>query len=164
MFWTLFLGVATGMRTMTGLAVVCWAAYLGYLPVQGTWAAWTAKLLTVLLVTLCALGEYYGDTLPQAPSRTALFPLLARMAFASLVGSIVAAALRQPEAGGVILGVIGALLGAYGGLWARRLTARTFGADLPAAITGTILAIGLAVVALHGLQGDVQVLLDHSRY
>ena len=164
MFWTILLGIATGMRTMTGIAVVCWAAYLGYLPVQGTWAFWTAKLVSVIVFTLCALGEYIGDTLPQTPNRTAALPLLARMCFGTLVGSIIAAALRQPLAGGIILGVIGALIGAYGGLYARRMTARAFGRDLPAAITGTILAIGLAIVALHGLQSDVRVLLEHSRF
>jgi len=33
------LGIATGMRTMTPIAILCWFAYLGDLSVDGTWRA-----------------------------------------------------------------------------------------------------------------------------
>ena len=32
------MGALTGLRTMTPMAVLCWFAYFGYLPVQNTWA------------------------------------------------------------------------------------------------------------------------------
>ena len=37
------LGTMTGLRTFTPITVACWFAYLGYLPVEETWAAWAGK-------------------------------------------------------------------------------------------------------------------------
>jgi uncharacterized membrane protein len=148
MYWIGLLGIVTGMRTMTGIAVVCWMAYLGYLPVQGTWAFWTAKLASVIVFTLLALGEYVGDTLPRTPNRTSLFPALARLSFAILVGLVIATVLDEPLAGGVVLGAVGALIGTYGGYRARMFGARVVGRDLPVALFESALAVGLAVTAI----------------
>ncbi len=80
------LGVVTGMRTMTAMAVLCWFAYLGYLPLDGTWASWAAKLVTAIIFTVLRLGEFVVDKLPKTPNRTAPGPLLARLVFGGLVG------------------------------------------------------------------------------
>jgi uncharacterized membrane protein len=148
MFWTILLGIATGMRTMTAIAVVCWAAYMGYLPVEGTWAAWTANIVSPIVFTVLALGEYVGDTLPRTPSRTALFPLTARLCFGVLVGVLIATALEQPKAGGVLLGAIGALIGTYGGHRVRAFGARVVGRDLPVALGESALAVAFSVLAV----------------
>ncbi len=37
------LGVVTGMRSMTAIAVLCWFAHAGYLPLDDTWAAWAGE-------------------------------------------------------------------------------------------------------------------------
>jgi len=82
MSWLLaipLLGVATGLRSLTGIAVLCWFAYLGYLPVGGTWASWTASVAAVAVFTVLAIGEYIVDKLPHTPDRTAPGPLLARL-------------------------------------------------------------------------------------
>ena len=69
------LGMMVGLRTMTPIAIVCWFAWLGDLPVDGTWAAWSGKLISVILFSILALGEYVGDKLPRTPNRTTLnFP------------------------------------------------------------------------------------------
>jgi uncharacterized membrane protein len=104
------LGFATGLRTITPIAVLCWFAWLGYLPVEGTWAFWTANLISVVVFTLLALGEYIGDKLPQTPNRTALGPLLARLLFGGFVASIVATSIKLPGLGlnAVVLGIAGA--------------------------------------------------------
>jgi hypothetical protein len=52
------LGLVTGMRTMTAMMVLCWFAYGGYLPVDGTWASWSGKLVTAIAFTVLAIGEY----------------------------------------------------------------------------------------------------------
>jgi uncharacterized membrane protein len=148
MYYTIFVTIASGMRTFTGFAVVCWAAYLGYLPVEGTWASWTAKLATVIVMTVLALGEYWGDTQPKTPSRKSLGPLLARLSFGVLAGMVIAAGLDQPKAGGVILGIIGALIGTYGGYRARAFGARLLGRDLPVALFESAVALGLAAFAM----------------
>ena len=55
------LGVTTGLRAMTPMAVLCWFAYLGYLPVQNTWAAWTASVAAVAAFTVLALAECVAE-------------------------------------------------------------------------------------------------------
>src|SRR5438309_3537386 len=87
------LGIVTGLRAMTPMAVLCWFAYLGHLPVEGTWAFWTAKPIWAAIFTLLAAGEYFADKLPKTPNRTSLGPLIVRLVFGGLIGAIVAAGL-----------------------------------------------------------------------
>jgi uncharacterized membrane protein len=114
------LGVVTGMRSMTAMAVLCWFAYRGDLPLDGTWASWAGKLSTAIIFTALALAEYFVDKLPKTPNRTAPAPLLARVVIGGLVGAIVAAGLEGSGIEAVILGVGGALIGTFGGFLIRR--------------------------------------------
>lgn len=152
MVWVLaipLLGMMTGLRTMTPMAVLCWFAYRGDLPVDGTWAFWTAKLVTAIVFTVLALGEYVGDKLPQTPNRTAPGPLMARVAFAGLVGAICATGVDGPVVEGVLLGVAGALAGAFLGYQIRKHLVEWSGrADWNVAIVEDGLAILLSVYAM----------------
>jgi len=159
MLWILVLGIATGMRTMTGIAVVCWYAWLGMFILHNTRAEWAANLVSVMVFTVLALGEYYGDTLPTTPSRKKLPLVLARVVFGGLVGAIAAKAMGEPGAGGVILGVSGALIGTYGGYSFRMRMAKGFGRDLPAALTESAVALLLAVGAAYRIHLDAVALL-----
>jgi uncharacterized membrane protein len=114
------LGLVTGMRSMTAMAVLCWFAYKGDLSLDDTWASWAAKLATAIIFTVLALGELVADKLPQTPNRIAPGPLLVRVVMGGLIGSIVAAGLNGSEFEGIILGVGGALIGAFGGFLVRR--------------------------------------------
>jgi uncharacterized membrane protein len=144
------LGLTTGLRTMTPIAVMCWFAYLGYLPVQGTWASWTAHLASVVIFTAFALGEFVGDKLPRTPNRTSLGPLVSRLVFGGLVGSIAATAMRGPGVEGVLLGVVGASLGAFAGFMIRRDVVERIGCpDWPIAVTEDLFAVVCAVFAMH---------------
>src|ERR1700735_1362279 len=98
------LGLVTGLRSMTAMAVLCWFAYRGDLPLDGTWASWAAKLTTAIIFTVLAFGEYVADKLPKTPNRTALGPLLARVVIGGLVAAIVAAGLDASGVEAVILG------------------------------------------------------------
>lgn len=148
------LGALTGLRTMTPMAVMCWFAYVGHLPVENTWAAWTGKLVTAIVFTVLAVGELIGDKLPQTPNRTAPGPLAARVVFGGLVGAVVATGLNGPALEGVILGVIGALIGAFGGYQMRKLLVEsTGGRDWPVAVMEDVLAVGLAVLAMGVVTG-----------
>ena len=149
---TPLLGVSTGLRSFTPVAVTSWFAYLGKLPVQGTWASWVAHPATVGITTAAALGEYVGDKLPNTPNRTAPVALIGRLTLGGLVGAILATAFRRNIAGGVAMGAVGALAGTYGGFYAR--TGLTHGAglaDLPVAITEDSAAVALAVRSLRRL-------------
>jgi uncharacterized membrane protein len=148
------LGLVTGMRSMTAMAVLCWFAYRGDLSLDGTWAAWAAKLVTAIAFTLLALGELVADKLPKTPNRTALGPLIARVIFGGLVGAIVAAGLNGSEFEGVILGVGGALIGAFGGFLIRReLVLRLGCEDWPVAVAEDVSAIVFAVFAMGVVTG-----------
>src|SRR3979490_2913718 len=102
------LGLVTGMRSMTAMAVLCWFAYRGDLSLDGTWASWAAKLVTAIILPVLALGEFVADKLPRASNRTAVGPLLVRVVVGGLIGAIVAAGLNGSEFEGTILGVGGA--------------------------------------------------------
>lgn len=160
MDWVVLLGIVTGMRTMTGIAVVCWAAWLGWLPERG-WAVWSTYLVSAVVFSALAIGEYIVDTLPRTPSRKAPGPLMARLVFGGLVGALAAVSILQPVAGGVLAGVAGAAIGAWGGYAVRSWGARTLGRDLPVALLESAVALALAVSAVW--QMHVEVLSDKVR-
>lgn len=143
------LGFATGLRTMTPIAMLCWFAYFKYLSLDGTWGFWAATLTAACIFTVFAVGEWIGDKLPQTPNRTDAFPLIARLVFGGLVGALAATAERGPALEGVILGVIGAALGAFVGFMLRRFFAQQCGRDLPVAIIEDGIAVLLAGLSLH---------------
>lgn len=156
------LGMITGLRTMTPIAVVCWFAYLGqagsqdqgHLPVEGTWAFWAGKLVTVAIFTAFALGEYIGDKLPQTPNRTAPGPLAARLVFGGLVGAIAATGMHGSVAEGIILGALGALVGAFLGYQARKSLVLWCGRpDWNIAVIEDISAVVISVFAMGIITG-----------
>src|SRR5215471_7303500 len=91
------LGLVSGMRSMTAMAVLCWFAYRGDLSLDGTWASWAGRLVTAIVFTVFALGELIADKLPKTPNRTALGPLLGRVVMGGLVVAIVTAGLNGSE-------------------------------------------------------------------
>ena len=147
------LGLCTGLRAMTPMALICWYARLGYLPLEGTWAFWVAKPVTVGVFTALAIGEYIGDKLPMTPSRISPFPLISRLAFGALVGALVATGISGSLPEGAILGVIGATIGSFGGFHVRHhLTLVKGWPDLTIALVEdgitivlTFFAMGLAI-------------------
>jgi|HubBroStandDraft_3_1064219.scaffolds.fasta_scaffold739183_1 uncharacterized membrane protein len=151
MSWLLaipLLGIGTGLRTFTPMAVLCWFAYNGALSVDGTWAAWTGRLWVAILFTVLAAGELAADKLPGVPARISKFPLLARLIFGGLVGSIAATAMEGPGIEGVLLGVLCALLGAFGGYMVRRDLVEKFQCmDWMIAVSEDIFTIGIALYA-----------------
>ena len=150
----LVLGVVTGMRSMTAIAALCWAVWLGLVPEHG-WATWAAHLAAALIFTICALSEFVVDTLPKTPRRTELVPSLVRFVVGALVGATVAVAIDEPVAGGVIFGAVGAIIGTWGGFFVRMTVARIFRRDLPAALLESASAIALAIIALAKLHHGI---------
>ena len=139
---------------MTAIAVVCWAAWLTWLPESG-WAAWTTYLVSAIIFSLLAVGEYIGDTLPKTPSRKSPVGLVTRLVFGGLVGVLGAHAISEPLAGGVLAGVIGTLIGTYGGYAARHWGAGRVGKDLPVALLESAFALALAGVSVWELHKGI---------
>ena len=143
----LLLGVVTGLRAMTGAAAAGWAAYLGILPVAGTWLGWLASPWTVGILTLLALAELVTDQLPSTPSRKVPVQFGTRLIVGGVAGWAIGLAGGAPLVGAVA-GLVGAVIGTLGGAALRARLAAGFGRDLPAALIEDAVAIGLVVVVL----------------
>ena len=144
------MGVVAGLRTMTALTAVSWAAHLGWLNLRSSWLAFLGYAWTPWIVSVLAVVELVADQLPSTPSRTAPIGFGARMVSGALAGAAIGAA-RGAIVGGLVAGVIGAILGTLGGHAARARLAAAFGNDRPAAFIEDAVAIGgalLIVIAL----------------
>lgn len=146
MAWYFLLGVSNGMRTMTAVAVLCWFSWLRLLPEPG-WAFWTGNLISVVVFTVCAVGEYYGDTRPNIGNRTDLPQILARLAFGGLAGALAAQSVSEPLVGGVLFAWVGVLIGAFGGIRVRTWLSSKVGGNTPAGLIESVLALSLAVLS-----------------
>jgi uncharacterized membrane protein len=142
----LLLGVTAGLRAATPLAALAWAAHFGWIDLSATWAGFLGNIITVIVLTILALVEYFGDQRPTAPSRKTPPQFGARI----VVGGIVGLVVGLPSGNWIvtlILGVIGAVAGTLGGFEARRWLANAFGRDLPAGVLEDIVAIVVALGA-----------------
>jgi uncharacterized membrane protein len=143
------LGLVTGLRSMTPMAVLCWFAYSGHLPVDGTWASWTMKLPAAIIFTVLAIGEFIADKLAKTPNRTSPGPLIIRLVLGGLIGAIVAAGLNGSSVEGVILGALGSLIGTFGGFLIRRELVTSLDCkDWHVALSEDVAAIACAVLAM----------------
>lgn len=139
----LLIGVVAGLRAMTAPAAVAWGAYLGWLPVAGTWAGFMGHWIAVAIFTVLALVELVTDQLPSTPSRKVPQQFGTRLVSGAFAGAIIGTAGGALIAG-LIAGIIGAVIGTYGGAEVRAALARSFGRDLPAALIEDAVAILLA--------------------
>ena len=143
----LLLGAIAGLRAVTPVAAVCWAAALGRLNLTGTPLAILDSLLAAGIATIAAGFELFSDKLPKTPSRKVPVQFGARVLLGGLAGAAVAA--THAMLIGALLGILGAVAGAFGGAAAREALARAFGRDLPAALTEDAVAVvGAALVVL----------------
>lgn len=146
----LLLGVVAGLRSVTAPAVVAWAAYLKWINLFGSWAAWAGHLVTVVILSILAVAELVNDKLPKTPPRTATPVFAVRLIMGGLAGAILGTAFGLTfQCLGA--GVIGAVLGTLGGYRGRRaLVAKNGGNDLPIALLEDSIAVlgGFAIVAV----------------
>ena len=136
----LLLGVIAGLRALTPVAAVCWAAFLGLLKLTGTPLAALGSMIAVGIATAAALFEFVSDKLPKTPSRKVPVQFGARILMGGLAGAAVGASAGLLPIG-VGLGIIGAVAGTYGGAAARGALAGAFGRDLPAALLEDLVAV-----------------------
>jgi uncharacterized membrane protein len=146
--FALLIGVVAGLRTMTAPAAVAWGAWLGWLPVAGTWASFMGHWAAVGIFTVLAIVELVVDQLPSTPSRKVPQQFGARIVLGAFTGAVIGAT-AGATIGGTVAGIIGAVIGTLGGAEARGRLATAFGKDLPAALIEDAVAIigGLLIVA-----------------
>jgi uncharacterized membrane protein len=124
----LALGVVAGLRTFTAPAAV----FLARGGVAG------------IVLAFVALGELIADKLPTMPSRTSPPALTARIVSGGFVGwYFLSSSDGRPAILGAGVGVVGALIGAFGGVRVRRFAIDRIGA-IPAALCEDAIAIGIA--------------------
>jgi uncharacterized membrane protein len=140
-------GITSGLRALTGLAAVSWAAHFGILPLDHTWLAFLGYAFTPYILTLMAIGELVNDKLPKTPSRLAPPGFISRIVTSALCGLAIGLS-GNGMIVGLVAGIIGAVAGTFGGAKARSLLAATFGRDLPAALLEDAIALGIAAFAL----------------
>jgi uncharacterized membrane protein len=135
------IGVIAGLRALTAPMVVSWAAWLGWLPVEGTPLSFLAHPATRYIFTLLALGELVNDKLPKTPSRKVPPQFIARVLMGAFAAAGIAAS-RMPLIAGILAGAFGAVVGTLGGAEFRgRLVKAIGGKDLPIALLEDAIAI-----------------------
>ena len=133
MIYALLLGIVAGLRVFTGAAV--WFALLG----SGIWR---------VLFPLAAIGEYIVDAMPNFPARTRIIPSLSlRIISGGFAGWLVHSRTGGSLLLAILLGVLGALIGTFGGYRVRMWLIDRIG-GIPAAILEDLVAIGLAVLII----------------
>ena len=143
----LLIGVVAGLRAMTAPAAVAWGAYLGWLPLSGTWAGFMGHWIALAVFTVLALGELVGDQLPSTPSRKVPVQFGTRLVSGAFAGAVIGTAGGALIAG-LVAGAVGAVIGTYGGAEVRARLAGAFGRDLPAALIEDAAAILLALLVV----------------
>jgi uncharacterized membrane protein len=113
------IGLVTGLRSMTGPALVCWAARLNWLNLDGSRLAFMESTFATYAFSALALGELVADKLPFIPNRTSPGPLFGRFVLGALSGAALCVAGGYSSAVGAILGGVGGVIGAFAGYRAR---------------------------------------------
>ena len=148
----ILIGGATGLRTMTGIALVSIAAqsgwpHLGWLHLSGTGLGFLANPISMYIFVALAIGELIADKFP-VPARTQVGPLLARAAFGGFAASALAVAAGVSWVVPALVGAAGAIVGAFAGYWLRRTITSRGVKDLPVALLEDATAILLALFAV----------------
>jgi uncharacterized membrane protein len=138
--WGAFgIGVLSGLRSMSALAALSWAASLGR--IRAGWIPPGSG--TRDLATMAALAEMAGDKMPFAPDRRIAPSFVLRLALGAAGGAAMAGRdVSRME--GAMLGIAGAVAGTELGRMARGGTTRS-GSDWARALTEDALAAGLAL-------------------
>ena len=106
-----------------------------------------ASGITALILVILAIGELIADKLPSTPNRTAPIGLSARVVTGGLTGATLAAAGGQSLAVGACLGIVGALVGAFGGFQVRAKLMKVMPANAAAVLEDAVAIVGGLVIS-----------------
>lgn len=149
------IGILSGLRALSPIAVVCWVTLLHRLQLSG-WATFAGNKISVGVFSLGAVGELIGDKLPKTPSRLKQPGFSVRIVTGGLCGLLLANAASFSWIAGALVGAAGAVAGSYIGYFARRGVTEKFSIpDLPVALLEDVICIGgsLFVVSLFSAVG-----------
>jgi uncharacterized membrane protein len=147
------IGGVSGLRSLTGIAVVAIVAqrgwpHLGWLHLGGTGLSFLGTSVAMCVFVVLAIGELIADKLAFIPPRIQAGPLAARFVLGGLCASALALAAGMSWLFPAVAGGFSAVLAAYAGYWLRRgITSRGV-KDLPVALVEDATAILLALFAV----------------
>lgn len=139
------IGIDAGLRSLTPLAAVSWAARFRSLNLQNSALAFMGSVPAVIIFSLLAIAELVGDKLPTIPSRISAMPLTARIVSGGFSGACLCVAAGQSWIAGAALGAIGGLAGSFAGYKARTGLVNALKVkDIVIALTEDLITIALA--------------------
>ena len=137
------IGFVTGLRSLTGPALVCWSAHLGWIDIEDARLAFMGSSPATYAFSALALGELIADKFPFIPNRTSPGPLFGRVVLGALSGATLCSAGGASVAAGAALGGAGGLAGAFAGYRARAAFVKKAGMpDWVVAVLEDLIAIG----------------------
>ncbi len=132
-----------GLRTLTPLAVLSWAAFKHRLNLQGTQFFFMEYRVSVWVFTAMAIGELIADKLPFTPSRKKAPGFLTRIAVGAFSGMVLCESQGLTLPMGAGMGVLGAVAGTLLGYEARtRLVKLLKVPDFVVALAEDAVAVG----------------------
>jgi len=141
LFYAFLIGCICGLRSMTAPAVVAGGSHLGWLHLEGSWFAFFANKISLVVFSLFALGELIADKLPSIPGRTQAGPLGVRVIFGAMCGAALCISGAASPIPGAILGALGGVAGAFAGYNYRRRLGPAV-PDLLLALIEDVVAVG----------------------
>jgi uncharacterized membrane protein len=139
-------GFVSGLRSITGLAVVSWAARAGWLTLGGTWLAFLGYTWTPWILIAVAAAELVNDKLPKTPSRKSPPQFAVRVLTGAMCGLAIGFSTGSAF-WGLISGITGAVAGTYAGAAARSYLVKAIGGrDLPIALVEDFITVTLATL------------------
>jgi hypothetical protein len=146
----MIIGVIGGLRAMTAPAAISWAAATGHLDLSGTWLAFFGFQYAPWIFTFLAIAELITDQLPTTPSRKVPVQFATRLLVGALCGAAIGSGSSMLLAGAGV-GLLGAVIGTFGGAAVRGRLAASFGKDLPAALIEDVAALAGAAFVVNAL-------------
>ncbi len=148
-------GFATGLRTFTPLALICWVAVWGWLPLGSSRLHLLGTTTGAAIVSVLALVELIGDKLPMTPGRTSTGPLGARILISSFAGAALALGMGQWWIAATICCALASVAGCFAGFYYRTsFTKKLALPDWVFALAEDFVTVGLTLAAFRLLFGS----------
>ena len=142
LLFAFLIGLFAGLRSLTPPAAVAWAVHLGWLTLRRPLSL-VGSLPAVIILSVLAITEIIFDKLPNTPSRTAPPGLIGRIVTGGFTGACVSVGGGKSALVGAGLGVIGGIVGCFGGYHARAWLVKALRQpDFNVAMIEDLIAIG----------------------